>query len=200
MFVKVCVCTLYERSLDISHLSYQSHWFSNQPRGLILLNQTPVGSPVYGSNSPLLRGHLSLCNPLPHLCALLSIRLHLSAPTFSIFMGLPWRSGAEESACNAGDPASIPGSGRFPGEGNGNPFQHSCLEDSMDRGAWQATVHRVHIDILSHIDLSHSLCSTGSFCQSRQLSVRTMHMWMYFFMFVEEMSSTSSYSTILISI
>ena len=36
----------------------------------------------------------------------------------------------------------------------------------MDRGAWQATVHKVHIDILSHIDLSHSLCSTGSFCQS----------------------------------
>ena len=37
----------------------------------------------------------------------------------------------------------IPGSGRFPGEGNGNPLQYSCLEDSMDRGAWQATVHGV---------------------------------------------------------
>ena len=43
-----------------------------------------------------------------------------------------------ESACNVGDPGSIPGSGRSPGEGNGNPLQCSCLETSMDRGAWQA--------------------------------------------------------------
>ena len=43
------------------------------------------------------------------------------------------------SACNAGDPGSIPGSGRSPGEENGNPFQYSCLGDSMDRGAWQTT-------------------------------------------------------------
>ena len=42
---------------------------------------------------------------------------------------------------NAGD--SIPGSGRSPGEGNGNPFQYSCLKNSMDRGAWQAIVHGV---------------------------------------------------------
>ena len=38
---------------------------------------------------------------------------------------------------------SVPGLGRFPGEGNGNPFQYSCLENSMDRGAWKATVHTV---------------------------------------------------------
>ena len=47
------------------------------------------------------------------------------------------------SACNAGDPGSIPGSGRSPGEGNGNPLQYSCLENPMDRGAWWATVHGV---------------------------------------------------------
>ena len=47
------------------------------------------------------------------------------------------------SASNAGDPGSIPGSGRLPGEGNGNPLQYSCLEDPMDRGASQATVHGV---------------------------------------------------------
>ena len=41
------------------------------------------------------------------------------------------------------DASSIPGSGRCPGEGNGNPLQYSCLEHSMDRGAWRATVHRV---------------------------------------------------------
>ena len=47
-----------------------------------------------------------------------------------------------ESACNAGDPGSIPGSGRSPGEGNGNPLQYSCLENSMDGRTWQAIVHR----------------------------------------------------------
>ena len=52
----------------------------------------------------------------------------------------------EESTCNAGDMGdlgSIPGSGRSPGEGNGNPLQYSCLGNPMDREAWQATVHRV---------------------------------------------------------
>ena len=47
------------------------------------------------------------------------------------------------SACNVGDPGSIPGSGRSPGEGNGNPLQYSCLENSMDGGAWWATAHGV---------------------------------------------------------
>ena len=53
-----------------------------------------------------------------------------------------WLSG-KESACNAGDLGLIAGSGRSPGEGNGNPFQYSCLENSMDREAWQTTVHGV---------------------------------------------------------
>ena len=44
---------------------------------------------------------------------------------------------------NAGDAGSIPGSGRFPGEGNGFPLQYSCLEDSMNRGVWEAAVHEV---------------------------------------------------------
>ena len=55
--------------------------------------------------------------------------------------GFPHSSVGKESACNAGDPGSIPGSGRSPGEGNGNPLQYSCLENPIDRGAWQATVH-----------------------------------------------------------
>ena len=45
--------------------------------------------------------------------------------------------------CNAGNPSSIPGSGRSPGEGNGNPLQYTCLENPMHRGAWWATVHGV---------------------------------------------------------
>ena len=57
--------------------------------------------------------------------------------------GLPGGSDSKEFACNAGDPCMIPGSGRYPGEGNGNPLQYSCLENPMDRGAWWTTVHVV---------------------------------------------------------
>ena len=49
----------------------------------------------------------------------------------------------KESACNVGDPGSIPRSGRSPGGGNGYPLQYSCLENPMDRGAWWSTVHGV---------------------------------------------------------
>ena len=58
-------------------------------------------------------------------------------------MGFPRSSDGKESACSAGDLGSIPGSGRSPGEGNGKPFQYSCLEHPVDRGAWQATAHEV---------------------------------------------------------
>ena len=61
----------------------------------------------------------------------------------NIYMGPPGGSDGKESACNAGDPGSIPGWEIYPGEGNGYPFQYSCLENSMDRGAWLVTVHRV---------------------------------------------------------
>ena len=50
----------------------------------------------------------------------------------------------KESACSAGDPDSIPGSGRSPGEVNGNSLQYSCLENPVDRGAWWAIVHGGH--------------------------------------------------------
>ena len=60
-----------------------------------------------------------------------------------LIMGFSGDSVGKESACNTGDPGSIPGLGRSPGEGNGNPRQYSCLENSMDRGAWQATVQGV---------------------------------------------------------
>ena len=58
-------------------------------------------------------------------------------------LGFSGGSGDKESACNAGDQGSVPGSGRSLGEGNGNPFQYSCLENSKDRGAWRATFHEV---------------------------------------------------------
>ena len=53
--------------------------------------------------------------------------------------GLPYSSDGKESAYNAGDPGSIPRSGKSPGEGNGNPLQYSCLDNSMDRGAWRSS-------------------------------------------------------------
>ena len=67
----------------------------------------------------------------------------LSATIRNSSMGFPAGSDSKESACNAGDLASIPELGRYPGEGNGKPLQYSCLKNSMDRGAWQATVHGV---------------------------------------------------------
>ena len=57
--------------------------------------------------------------------------------------GFPGGSDGKASACNAGDPGLIPGSGRSPGEGNGNPLQYSCLENPMDGEAWWAIVHGV---------------------------------------------------------
>ena len=58
-------------------------------------------------------------------------------------LGVPSGSFGQESTCNTGDPGSVPGSGRSPGERNGNPFQYSCLENPMDGGAWRATVHGI---------------------------------------------------------
>ena len=57
--------------------------------------------------------------------------------------GFPGGAEVKASACNVGDLGSIPGLGRSPREGNGNPLQYSCLENPMDGGAWWATVHEV---------------------------------------------------------
>ena len=62
---------------------------------------------------------------------------------FILYCSFPDGRGGKESACNAGDSGLIPSSGRSPGEGNGCPLQYSCLETPMDRGTWQAIVHRV---------------------------------------------------------
>ena len=58
-------------------------------------------------------------------------------------MDFPGGSDIKASVYNAGDLGSIPGSRRFPGKGNGNPLQNSCLENSIDRRVWQATAHGV---------------------------------------------------------
>ena len=61
----------------------------------------------------------------------------------SLSQGFPRSLVSKEFACNAGDLSSIPGLGRSPGKGNGNPLQYSCLENPIDREAWQATVHSI---------------------------------------------------------
>ena len=63
--------------------------------------------------------------------------------THSSIKSFPAGSDSKESACNAGDLGSVPGLGRSAGELNGNPLQYSCLENSMNRGAWWATVHGI---------------------------------------------------------
>ena len=79
--------------------------------------------------------------------AAMNIKAYLSFLNYSFIQlyaqGFPGGSEVKASACNAGDLGSIPGSGRSPGEENGNPLQYSCLETSMDGGAWWATVHGV---------------------------------------------------------
>ena len=71
------------------------------------------------------------------------LTLNLSLDQGLFLRGFPGGSDSKESACNARDLGSFPGSGRSPGEGNGYPLQYSCLENSMDRGTWQATVLEV---------------------------------------------------------
>ena len=78
-------------------------------------------------------------------------------------LGFPGGSGDKESICNAGDLGSIPGLGRSPGEGNGYPLQYSRLENSRDRGSWQATAHGVtksRAQLNNFHSLTHSLTYT----------------------------------------
>ena len=84
---------------------------------------------------------------IEHLCIVPLILSNLCFMYFKLLWvhnkDFPGGSDGKASACNAGDQGSIPGSGRSPGEGNGNTLQYSCHENLMDRGAWWATVHGV---------------------------------------------------------
>ena len=89
------------------------------------------------------RPHLKV---LPHHLLITSFQVnyfHVSECWLPHLMGFPGGSDGKEPVCNAGDLSSIPGLGRLPGEGSGYPLQYSCLENSMDKGTWGATVHMV---------------------------------------------------------
>ena len=84
--------------------------------------------------------------PLQAITDLISIiinQFYLFCNSYNGIWALPGGSDGKEYACNAGDLGSIPGLGRFPGEGNGYPVQYSCLENPLERGGWQVTVHRI---------------------------------------------------------
>ena len=70
-------------------------------------------------------------------------------PNDSVVKNLPANAG------DAGDSGTIPGSGRSPGEGNGNPFQYSCQRNPMDRGVWQAAIHGITVRHHLAIELAH---------------------------------------------
>ena len=96
-----------------------------------------------------------------HLYFVRELSIQIFCPFFKlsclIFGGIPSSSVSKESACFAGDLALTPGWERSPREGNGNPLQYACLENAMDRGAWQVTVHGVtkKSDMTEHTLLRH---------------------------------------------
>ena len=95
----------------------------------------PPGKSFYSLSfliPPLMNTFVALYKLL-HLCVLL-------LTNFNVALGFLGSLEGKDFTCNAGDLGSIPGLGRYPGEGNGNPLQDSCLENSKDRAAWQATV------------------------------------------------------------
>ena len=81
--------------------------------------------------------HLEIPHRFKAVSNVFLYQINLGFPGGSVVKNLPANAGA------AGDAGSIPGSGRSPGGGQGNPLQHSCLENPMNRGAWWATVHKV---------------------------------------------------------
>ena len=92
-------------------------------------------------------------------------------------MGFPHSSVGKESACNAGNLGSIPGSGRSPGEGNGYPLQYSCLENPIDRGAWETTLHwvaRVGHNLATK-PVSHQVVSESCDPMDRSLPGSSVH-------------------------
>ena len=133
---------------------YTNHWYNqmdnqqgptgifkmDNPQGAQELCSIQCGSldgrVIWGRMDTCICVAESLCCPLETITTLF---FHWLYPN----MGFTGGSDGKESACNVGDPGLIPGSGRSPGEELGHPLLYSCLENSMDRGAWQATIHQV---------------------------------------------------------
>ena len=104
----------------------------------------------------------------------------LWSQTWDMYSGFPGGSEGKESTGSAGDPSSIPGLGRSPGEGNGYPLQDSCLENSMDRGAWWGyIVHwaaKLYISHLVHITIPQRL-KLGNFSKVTKILSAIAQLW-----------------------
>ena len=112
-----------------------------------------------------------LLDPRCYIPSLLHFLLH---STYHL-LGFPGALDGKESACNAGDPGSIPGLGRSPGERNSNPLQYSCLGNPMNRGAWQATVHGATKNQTWLRDWAHTHTHTHTQCSER-FKIAHVHM------------------------
>ena len=125
--------------------------------GQISVTEQDTGTPVTQSHVVVQSlSHIPLCDsmdystpgfPVPHyLLEFAQTHVHYVELVHSVFQVyyIPGGSDGKESGCSEGDPGSIRKSERCPGEGNDNPLQYACLENSMDRGAWRATVHGGH--------------------------------------------------------
>ena len=113
-----------------------------------------------------------------------------------MYRGFPSGSDGKESACKVGDPGSIPGLGRSLGEGNGNPLYYSCLENSMNRGAWRATVHGV---TKSWTLLTERLIHTHTHTHTRMyrscyISLFAAYLWFSSFVLVDSSYHLVSFS------
>ena len=109
---------------------------------------TEVSVPCAGNLSECVRVCVCVCvcvrtRTLSRTCISFQVCNLFKLIYFMFLESFPCSSVVKESACNAGDLGSIPGSGRFTGEGHGNPLQYPCLENLMDREAWWSAVHGV---------------------------------------------------------
>ena len=115
--------------------------FSHEIKRRLLLGRKVKAPQAHSLDDPLSNSKKYTFPIGSSLLTFQDLALKLGLP--QLLQELPrWLTG-KESACSARDLSLIPGSGRSPGEGNGNPLQYSCLENPIDRGAWWCTVHGV---------------------------------------------------------
>ena len=140
--------TITRVSLEVDH-SPVKPWNDCSPGQHLDYSQCETLKQSTQLNHNPVPGPHKLCN---HKCVLfktpfgnnfLYSKKYLTHCELQVIWGFPHGSNGKESACNAGDHGSVPGWGRSHREGNGYPLQYSCLENSMDRGAWRATAHGV---------------------------------------------------------
>ena len=135
-------------------------WFSRKTRALgVWLATASKRPPVSVSGCCLAHCREALVSrviPFPFVL----VRLRCFCGQVWLWWGFPGGSDGKEPTCNVGDLGSIPGLGRSPAGGHGNPLQYSCLENPMDRGAWRATVHGVtkESDTTERLNTRHSDC------------------------------------------